>query len=121
MRSGTELIKSTASAGDISSWSSTDQTLHTQMDAAGAGRMRLLRRGIGRERRLLRALRREDTTRATPREARDQSGASLLRAGRSRGDRLRVDLLSPEVIPVNALSQTLSPGRERSSATYYRR
>src|SRR4029077_12686271 len=97
MRSGTELIRSTASAGDISSWSSIGQTLHTQMDAAGAGRVRLVRRGIGPERRLLRALRHEDAACASPRQACNQGRASLLRAGRGGPDRLHLDLHGPEV------------------------
>src|SRR5438034_11630788 len=101
MRSGTELMRSTASAGDISSWSSIGQTLHTQMDAADAGMLRNMRGRARSERRLLRALCSEDEACPAPGEDRDQGRAALLSFGGWDRDRLHLDLLGTEVVPTN--------------------
>src|ERR1700693_115780 len=97
MRSGTELMSSTASAADISSSSSTGQTLHTQRDAAGSSCMRLMRGRAGSARGLLRALRRADPARAPAGPRSDPGRGALLSYGGGPGGRLHLDLLDSEI------------------------
>src|SRR4029077_13781152 len=99
MRSGTELMSRTASAGESSSCNSTNGNVHTQVDATGPdpGRLRRLRGPAGPERRLLRALRRADAKGAAPGSPRDQGRAPVLPARSRPGDRLHLDLRGPAI------------------------
>src|ERR1700674_2185858 len=97
MRSGTELMSRTASAADISSSSSTRQTLHTQMDAAGPGSVRHMRGGTDPAGGLLRALRRENPEVAAAGARCDPGRGSLLSYGGGPGGRVHLDLLSPKI------------------------
>src|SRR6266851_6957994 len=97
MRSGTELMSRTASAGESSSWSSNKGNVHTQLSAADPGRLRCLRGRAGPERRLLRALRRAHAAGAAPGSSGDTGRAPVLPARSRPGGRLHLDLRRPEI------------------------
>src|SRR6266851_8755804 len=74
--------------------------------------MRHLRRGASSERRLLRALRREDATGSAVGPAGDPGRAAVLPHGRGARDRLHLDLLSPAVAPADPLPNPFPGERE---------
>src|SRR5260370_41247482 len=93
MRSGTELMSRTASAGESSSWSSNKGNVHRQLSAAYPGRLRRLRGRAGPERRLLRALRPAHATRAAAGPSADTGRAARLPLVGRHGGRFYLDLL----------------------------
>src|SRR5260370_5340514 len=69
--------------------------------------MRHLRRGAGSDRRLLRALRRENASGAPAGSARDPGRAAVLPHGRGAGDRVHLDLFGPAVAAAPPLPNPL--------------